>query len=143
MELGLGRGMWIKNLVFGDQIDGGVMFMDVNIWLLLDGFEKSRFHIFSGMILDVYDAMRTMAALNPQVESSFLCFGKSHSQLKELFYPRRSFFDNQSNSVLMTQAGPGRKGVLCMLHIRIPGIENRSDPSLGIIVVLFGFVFLF
>ena len=132
----------------GDQVDGNVVFENLDVGLLGNGVQEGALDFASGYILGVQDAAFGMAAFASEVKlvaavfAGCLAFGELHAHFDQFSDAGGAFFDDRADDVLPTEACAGGQGIPDMEREGILLAGDGGNAALGIVRIGFGAVFL-
>ena len=76
----------LPKMVLGDEVDGELVFFQLDIGVVVDCLQESAFDFGTGIILVVQDAELGVSALTVQVEGAVVFLVEVHAPLHELLY---------------------------------------------------------
>src|ERR1051325_2361086 len=113
------------NFLAGDEIDGEVVFENLDLRMARDRGEEGTFDFAAGHVLGVKDAALRMAAFATEIEFFFprmrriFPLGKAHAKINELLNSRRAFRNDGADNLFTTKTGAGLERVAHMGFERI------------------------
>ena len=129
----------------GDQIDGDVVFEQLDVGVFPDLLQQGPLHLPAGHILGVDDPVAGMSPFTAQIEGFRRSVGapaEGNPPLDQFRDARRPFLDHQAHHLGMTEAGARCQGVLDVEIEGIAAVEDRSDTALGMVgIALHGLFF--
>ena len=135
-------------LLRGNQIDGDMIFKDLDARPLSDGREQRALNFPAGDILGVQDATLRVSPFPTQIQLTRAVrprdfpLGKFHAQFDQFGDSLRSFPDNRAHHFFFAQTGARLKRVAHVQLERVLFRRDRRDAALSVIGVRLGAVFL-
>ena len=135
-------------LLRGNQIDGDMIFKDLDARPLSDGREQRALNFPAGDILGVQDATLRVSPFPTQIQfprpirTGNFPLGKLHSQLDQFGDSLGPFLDDRANHFFFAQSSAGLQRVADVQLERILLRRDRRDAALGVVRVRLGAIFL-
>jgi hypothetical protein len=131
----------LAHFLGGDQINGDVVFKNLDVGLGGDGGEQGPLDFAAGHVLGVEDAALGMAAFPPQIQLAFavdFALGELHPDFHQFGNARRPFLDDDADDVFVAQPGPGGQRITHMDFRGVLFAHDGGDAALGVIGVGLG-----
>ena len=104
----------------GDEINGEVVFENLDLRMARDGSEKRAFDFAASHVLGVKDAPLRVAPFATEIEFFFagmrgvFSFGKAHAKVDQFLNARRAFGDDRADDIFAAKTGASFESVADM-----------------------------
>lgn len=130
-DVGRAAGDNLAQMVLGDDLDGKVVFKDVDVGTGADSLDEALLYLISRVVGMVENAELRVTALAVEVKVAVLLLVKIHAPLDELPDLSRGLGDNLADGLGVAQIVAGNHRVLDML-VKVVDLEigDRGDTTL-------------
>ena len=120
------------SICLSDQVDGAMVFEDMNISCRQSLINQCAGNFFAGSIGGVQDATMAVTAFLSEMITCVVVFaGEVYALINQPLYGAGSVFDDKAHSILMTQAGACYQGICYMGFRAVVLVKYRGNTSLS------------
>ncbi len=138
MQVGIDLGDAPPEVVLGDEVDGEVELVELDVSVGARGREEGALDLAAGHVGGVDDPVRRVPALAPEVEVAVGRAVEVGAEPHQLADPLRPFGDDDPHDLLVAQPGPGDERVADVVLEGVGRGHHRRDPALRVVRVRLG-----
>lgn len=113
-DVGGAAGDYLAKMVLGDDLDGEIMLVDVDLRAAAHGLDEALLYLIAGVVGVVEDAKFRVSPLAVEVERAVLLLVEIHAPLNELAYLGGSLSDHLLHGHRVGEVVAGHHGVVYM-----------------------------
>ena len=123
----------LAQVVLGDDVDGELVFLHLDVGVVVDGLQQSSFYLLAGVVFVVKDAELRVTTFAMQVEAAAALF---HVEVDTILYQLGDAFrclaDGHLHNLAVAYPVTGNESVLYVLVEAVVIVHDGGDSTLGI-----------
>ena len=122
----------LAQVVLGDDIDGELVFLELDVGVVVDGLQQSALYLGTSVVFVVQDTELGVPSLAVQVETAAAFFVEVDAIAHQLVYALGGFADGHLHHIAVADAVAGNQGVFDMFVETVGVVHHGGDAALCI-----------